>query len=303
MTLAGLNTINLSILNTFQQFILFLLILMGSAIWVSIAVVHVRRKAFERRFTSIAEEARQRPKNRSRSESKLSLRNSHSQSRLGADGVAVRGRAIVSENHDGPAVNRDLPSTIELGELPSTDGQQSAGRDHRAEQVSNVENLEAGHRDPETTQTPEDLTIDAGVTRRITFASPNSPTRMRQHGRILSMQGVGARQDIQNHPLKTPPPKYSNDLPKLDELDSEILSGSLYNLLSAKFIGRNSQISGLSLAEREKLGGAEYRAVTILSVIVPLYFVLWQLLGCIGLGAYVAYKRPDAPAANAENPW
>lgn len=39
MTEAGLNTINLSQMNTFQQFILFLLILLGSAIWVSIAVV------------------------------------------------------------------------------------------------------------------------------------------------------------------------------------------------------------------------------------------------------------------------
>ena len=44
MTEAGLNTVNLSELNTFQQFILFLLIMLGSAILVSIAVLQVRQR-------------------------------------------------------------------------------------------------------------------------------------------------------------------------------------------------------------------------------------------------------------------
>ena len=46
---------NLSTINTFQQFMLFSLILLGSAIFVSAFVVHVRKKAFERRFDYIAE--------------------------------------------------------------------------------------------------------------------------------------------------------------------------------------------------------------------------------------------------------
>ena len=47
----------------------------------------------------------------------------------------------------------------------------------------------------------------------------------------------------------------------------------------------------------------EYRAVTYLAVIVPLYFFLWQILGCLGLGAYVASKRASTAEINAENPW
>ena len=94
MTEAGLNTVNLSQLNTFQQFILFLLILLGSAIWVSIAVVHVRRKAFERRFKNIVEQERQRRRNRSTSRLKLSLPGSHSRSRQEADGILVSRRLI-----------------------------------------------------------------------------------------------------------------------------------------------------------------------------------------------------------------
>lgn len=307
MTLAGLNTINLSILNTFQQFILFLLILMGSAIWVSIGVVHIRRKAFERRFRSIVEEERQRTRqkrsDRSNSRSKLSFRKSFNKSGTEVDGVVVRGRAIVSDNHDGSPVNGNLPSPVELGELPIAGRKPSAGAENGVKQDLNIEDLEAGHGESEATQTPEGLTIDTGVTRRITFASPTSPTRMRQHRKIFAMQGIGARQNIDNNPLKIPPPIYPHDLPKLDESDTEAASGPMHSLFSGKFIGRNSQFSGLSLAEREKLGGVEYRAVTILSVIVPLYFILWQMLGCIGLGAYVAYNRPDAPAANAENSW
>jgi potassium uptake Trk family protein len=34
-----------------------------------------------------------------------------------------------------------------------------------------------------------------------------------------------------------------------------------------------------------------------------LYFVLWQLLGCIGLGAWVAYNAADTAATNGYNPW
>src|SRR5215469_11715118 len=60
MTEAGLNTINLSTLNTWQQIMLFLLIMLGSSIWVSAFVVHVRRKAFEARFREEIERERRR---------------------------------------------------------------------------------------------------------------------------------------------------------------------------------------------------------------------------------------------------
>lgn len=69
------------------------------------------------------------------------------------------------------------------------------------------------------------------------------------------------------------------------------------------FIGRNSQFHSLTLAERERLGGVEYRAVTLLAIIVPLYFVLWQLLGSLGLGAYIANYRADTTLQNGLNPW
>ena len=307
MTEAGLNTVNLSMLNTFQQFILFLLIMLGSAIWVSIAVVHVRRRAFERRFTSIVEEKRQRDRlkrrDRSNSRSRLSFGRSFNRSGPEVDGSVVRGRVIKSDVNEGGATNGHLPGPIEMRELQIAENKSLAGIGARDMQESDSLDIEPSYTGPDPSQERAPLSIETGINRRITFASPTSPTRHRMHNKLFAMQGVGAAQNIQNHPMKTPRPIYPDDLPKLDGSDAEKPNRPIHSLLSGHLIGRNSQISGLSPAERDKLGGAEYRAVTILSVVVPLYFFLWQFLGCIGLGAYVAYNRSDATKVNSENPW
>jgi hypothetical protein len=67
--------------------------------------------------------------------------------------------------------------------------------------------------------------------------------------------------------------------------------------------GRNAQFYGLSKAEREHLGGVEYRAITLLAYVVPIYFILWQLLGCVGLAAYFAHNKPSVARENGINPW
>jgi hypothetical protein len=68
-------------------------------------------------------------------------------------------------------------------------------------------------------------------------------------------------------------------------------------------VGRNAQFHGLTNKEREKLGGAEYRALRLLSVIVPLYFVSWQFFGSIALGAWIANNQPQPALDNAISPW
>jgi hypothetical protein len=52
-TQAGLNTVDLSSLSTFQQSLLFLLMICGNQIVVSAIVVHIRKRAFKKRFKSI----------------------------------------------------------------------------------------------------------------------------------------------------------------------------------------------------------------------------------------------------------
>lgn len=298
MTLAGLNTINLSELNTFQQSILFLLLILGSAIWVSIGVVHIRRKAFERKFKSIIEAGRQRRRARSNSRGRRSVSGPISHVIPDVDGVVVRGRAIKSEKRpSAEGVNGDADRSNE--QCVVSDHTEPAS-DQVPEHDAPLEDLEAGDVELGPSQAKQNLTMNTGITRRITFASPSSPIRERQHGRILTMQGVGARQDIENHPLKTPHPIYPHEPPRTSRKNEvETQAG----FLLGNSVGRNSQFAGLTLAERERLGGVEYRAVSILAVLVPAYFIMWQLLGSIALGGYVAYNRADATAVNAENPW
>jgi hypothetical protein len=55
MTETGLNTINLNQVNTFQQALLFVLMIGGSPIFVSYFVILVRKRAFELRFLELSE--------------------------------------------------------------------------------------------------------------------------------------------------------------------------------------------------------------------------------------------------------
>lgn len=278
MTLAGLNTINLSQLNTFQQTVLFVLILLGSAIWVSIAVVHIRRKAFERKFRSIVEAGRQRRRGRNNLSEAVSSSKPASRSRSGADGPDIRGRASNIERQPSAEENVHLAGGHTIG-----DERIKTTSDNAADIKTDAERREDDHRDSEVTLPKNPLSIDTSVSRRITFAGPTSPTRERHHGRIFSMQGVGARQNIQNHPLETPPARY---LEESTQAKGEDVNAPAFrhSFLASGSVGRNSQFAGLTLAERDRLGGVEYRAVSILAVLVPAYFILWQLFGCIGLG-------------------
>ncbi|KAL9099509.1 MAG: hypothetical protein Q9187_009488, partial [Circinaria calcarea] len=198
MTLAGLNTVNLSQLNTWQQFMLFLLTILGSAILVSTAVVHVRRKAFERKFKSVVEEEQRRPKVQ---------------------------KDVVPDH--GPPFTRSRRRSLSI----------------------------------------EEREVDGVVQKGRTVAS-----------------------------------KHRRPLATLIEEKRALLRGTSKYFQSGGYVGRNSQFYSLTLSERERLGGVEYRAIMLLEAIVPVYFVLWQLFGCIGLGAYVATYGADTTLQNGLNP-
>lgn len=65
MTATGLTTVNLSQATTGQQVLLFLLIIFGSRIWISICIVYSRKRRFNKRFDEIVREARIRRRDRS----------------------------------------------------------------------------------------------------------------------------------------------------------------------------------------------------------------------------------------------
>jgi len=76
-----------------------------------------------------------------------------------------------------------------------------------------------------------------------------------------------------------------------------------YYIPESGFLARNSSFYDLSEADRIRLGGAEYKAIAFLSWVVPTYFFMWQLLGCLACGAYVNNYYANTTEENGINPF
>lgn len=265
MTLAGLNTINLSTLNTFQQFWLFLLIVMGSAVLVSAFVVQVRKRAFESRMKAVVLQERQR-RNEQRSRSR-----SRAGSRYGQH------NAFDTQDHE------DLVEPTEQA------GRLSADEEAAEKSLTKV-----------TTNDPTSPRSNVSFGPDTNFSNTNatqSTKRRRAHG-LWSAQGVGARQTASLDLVALP----HRDLSAAPTPRSQ---GNIARYFHSKagWIGRNSEFHGLTDQERERLRSYEYRAVCFLAWLVPVYLVLMQLLGCLGCAAWIAHNRPGTTRSNGLNPW
>ncbi|KAF2483418.1 cation transport protein-domain-containing protein [Neohortaea acidophila] len=246
MTEAGLNPVNLSALNTFQQVLLFLLILAGSPVFVSAFVVHVRKKAFERRFLDEKERRKK--------------------------GL---GRRTISK-----------VKTWAVG-------------DAEPRATSRPPDGEPGERKPETpdeqTSTPPTLEDGAPLSEELTPEERRGGPGMNRTDSITNYFPDGAN--------GASPPGFSRTE---TTFSSNIRHGDISKYLpsaAAGWISRNSQFNNLTAAEREQLGGYEYRAIEFLSWMIPAYYVLWQLFGCIGCGLWVMLNNPGAAEVNALNPF
>lgn len=130
----------------------------------------------------------------------------------------------------------------------------------------------------------------------------------RHHTSFFEGRGVGAH-CLDNHPRNTRPTAYdmSADNSAIEGEDDEVSprqppSGlDKYVHTINGYLGRNSQIYHLTNKERRKLGGIEYDAICLLSWVVPVYFILWQLLGCLGVGAWIWVNRPSMTLTNGEH--
>ncbi|KAL5419077.1 hypothetical protein PMIN06_011134 [Paraphaeosphaeria minitans] len=293
MTEAGLNTVNLSSLNTFQQFMLFLLIMMGSAIFVSAFVVQVRMRAFEHRFEYVAECRRRRAERRRRGSRSLARRLSRSLSRSGARDGQDDHRSPVDDQPKPMVEDADEGSVV--GHLAEKEQLHSATPTHLITYRS-----EAGeeiHIEPMSSQ-------ESGAPAHISFG-PNVYHRAQEpsltHRRLHRLVGVGA--DSHATIKRRPQTSASAATGDFQSDAATVLSNNNLPFESSGILSRNSQLHHLTEEEREQLGGYEYRAVILLSWLVPAYYILFQLFGCIGLGAYVAMNKPMLTRANGLNPW
>jgi hypothetical protein len=256
MTGAGLNTVDLSSLNTFQQSIIFALLILGHAILISITVLFVRKRAFQLKFKTISESS--------------AARNLFGQSSLGF--LKPAGKTKIH--------------TSQPGAPHSPEGAQGAAAENTPLESSNV---------------VDDDHIRWGDDDQITIG--HVEPRHHHHHRVFPMAGVGARLDLNNHPRDVAPTVPLDGAP--DEIPrlKGILRDTQRYFASKGFISRNSQFHGLTLEEREELGGVEYKAVSFLSVIVLIYWATFLIIGIVGVGGWLEANHPEIPRANGLSPF
>jgi len=307
MTEAGLNTVNLSQITTFQQVLLCFLIIIGSSIFVSISTVLTRKRVFENRFKHVV--SLQKEVRRTRKRSMSMTGTEIPPTRHNSDGSGKPQEPVMRNNDDRNVeshenVTSSPEAIVPLANKPSISEPQPVGVDNSSTpDISTGVKSDTGHPD-------EDLEIVSAETdlNHISFMR-HGPSPSIGDRRFLTFTGVGASPIATGY--KSP---YSTSIytranfkdqdqtPALN--DGENLDhGSYPNYLTRFTTGRNAQFFGLTREQREHLGGVEYRAITLLSWIVPLYFVAFQFLGCLGLGAYIALNKAKVSEDNGINPW
>lgn len=252
--------VDLSSLNTFQQSILFALLILGHAILISITVLFVRNRAFHSKFQGIS---KNRAHDRRVSEIVLAS-NPHIHETC--VGVEYRG-----------------------AELASSKG------DDRANVTAHETSAPSPQADDDHIRWVDDDQITIGGTK-------SRHNHNHHPHRVFPMVGVGARLDLNNHPRDVPPNLPIHEEEELTGLKG-IFRGTQKYFSSKGFVSRNSSFHGLTPAERDELGGVEYRAVSFLSVIVPLYWLSFLLLGIIGVGGWLEANHPDISRSNGLSPF
>jgi hypothetical protein len=284
MTEAGLNTINVSTLNTFQQTMLFLLIIVGSSNFVSASVVLIRRRAFVKRFrTEIEKEDMLRASLRWLNRSRRSLSRKQS--------LVVKDKDETPEDQPTIATSDSTPQTA-----APVQGKQTVPMSS-AEVVSVPAPAETDSRADRTT-----FSDDTRFRGRRRSREDNNPLR-----HILSMQGVGARPGGINRRLtiqgpRSPSQEHHQAGP-FPEDDAKPINKHGSFKPSSGYLGRNSNFHHLTESDRHRLGGYEYKAVVFLSWVVPIYCFVWQFLGALSLGAYVNRYYSSTCRENGLDPW
>lgn len=299
MTEAGLNTVNLSQMTTFQQIILWLLILIGSSIFVSIGTTLARKHAFELRFKHVVKLQKEHRRGYRRNFPAAVVKNAsterHPDDVREAAGSISDGRAESTANTTRDQVSPPSRSGSEVLSSVSAHGVTRVASTGILEKPAEPEGAVDENGDREATGLDTD---------RISFM-PRPTSAMSDRRRVLAFVGVGAHPNSTSFRAPQGGGIYHRGRKMLEggEDKEEPLKSWYPHYLTPYTTGRNGQFFGLSKAEREHLGGVEYRAIEMLSWIVPIYFVMWQLLGCLGLGAYMAHNKADVATNNGINPW
>ena len=268
---------------------MFLLIILGSAIFVSISVLHVRKSAFERRLEELAERKRRRLGRT------LTFSLSKRLTRLDDQ----REVAIASGTSRGQPIEDPDPEAEYQPTFATRTRTQSTRNAQKSEGVPNDGPV---------------LATDGSTSQHIAFGSMPQPVKrtttkmapLRRRTTALNT-GVGTHSNT-NHPRDAQPIIYEtrSDDEKEPGEGNRLRSSSIAKIDKyidefEGFLSRNSQFHHLSERERRALGGMEYDALCVLNWVVPLYFVLFQLLGAVALGAWIQVNHPELALTNGQS--
>lgn len=282
MTEAGLNTVNLSTLTTWQQIIIFLLIMFGSTIWVSIWTVLARKHVFQRRFDDIVRIERAKRSDRHSTVLLPKLRQT----------ISFRKAQTVPKPDMPPPMVSIGGESEKRQAAQDGDGQSNGGLWRPTSRGAASLPERHGQRPSlflDDTQLGDEGAAPSGDAGHIIFVDRPHP-RQQGDGPVSATAGQEELHKGSHEAVKA-------------EGHGEGQGFDIHHFLKNKAPGRHGEFHGLTRHERTQLGGCEYRALRILAAIVPLYFFLWQILGCIGLGAWMNYHMPNTARENGINPW
>ncbi|KAI1341170.1 TrkH-domain-containing protein [Xylariaceae sp. FL0016] len=305
MTEAGLNTVNLSQMTTWQQVLLWLLVMVGSSIWVSIWTVVVRKHAFERRFEEIVKQEReQRLARRNTSITLLPVAQrlrTFSRSRSAAP-LSMPEKPLASEDEAGVIGSSTRPISRPINGRPISNVVSSKPFDTSKDSAS-----EAFLESPRGSFSAQDGSRMTPPTSSDVLNTKNGgepgATQLSSNAEHIAFadepHARGASSAVEPNLLSTQRHRNATSHSAFGGANQLKKRG----FLSTQKVGRNAQFHGLTVEEKEKLGGTEYRALRLLSWVVPIYFFSWQFFGCIALGAWIANNQPQPALDNAISPW
>ncbi|KAL8375636.1 hypothetical protein RB595_006964 [Gaeumannomyces hyphopodioides] len=284
---SGLNTVNLSDLVTGQQAIMFLMMILGSPILIAESTILVRLYYFAKRFEHVENLEREKHRRRRATGAMVGMAGAMAglpvMSSFGAD------QANASEH-----VRRAKLDAFELSKpnRPASDRRSSHFEDNDAT---------PGAQPPTNATTPTAAHPHAAVLQNVLEGNSSSP--LTPGGRGDHTTPSHAHLHHHNH---HPPQLARAPTARVGGLGGGAHQGfDFRHFVKAhkSSIGRNGQFFDLDEDQREYLGGVEYRSLKLLFVINAVYFFLWQALGAIALGAWMATYSREICAVNRQDPW
>lgn len=172
--------------------------------------------------------------------------------------------------------------------------------------MSNLEKPEDNENRHNDGRPGDSVTPGPRVATHITFGEQPHPSRrvtaqtpaiQRRRSFIPNNTGVAVHSSA-SHPRNAQPFIHEGDKQPGRQRSGSLVDGYLETI--GGLVGRNSQFHRLSEKDRRILGGIEYDAICLLSWLVPAYFVLFQLIGAVGVGAWLQMNRPYLARENGQ---